>query len=706
MGTHNATQERGGTREIRVGAAGDPSVEPVTLDVQNFCPEEDRVNVTYVVTNGGEAATKVRLELFGTVKRGTLGKVFLWDDTHAFKDPGEHTFIWDGKLSSGLGPYEAPEAWRGANFIGGDRMPQGVVTVEYSPYKFRVSLWRGAVMVAEGWSPPVAVTLHGIDLELGPEAWLSEARDREVRQQLEGRLPTRDQVRRLYLLSNQFKTDLDQMTEPDAIHDRHLRLHGDGPHIPIRAKLWLKKADGSRVDHPRALGRTMLLWDATDVPEAASAGDDFVRATLGYHTDGPPPGDNCHADRGGKRCAAEPRYFVSPTPFSAMLPQRRRWSLLTQAADSGDQAGFTGVLFRPSRMAGDSFRVWVFLASERDGDGNPVVDQEASPLPARVVHARTGSFQVWRRVHLQDYVCKDESLMASSKLIKFGDVIRLYNQAFLQLNPVFGRVRSDGHRNPRRFTAEVYNQRLNQIVDALDVNRHWALKAAYVRDAYDQGAHGVTWHPIAQWLRNAQDLRPATPAHSSTRQDIFDYTGVDMSGTTAQWQQRLLRWYLRRLWDWSKQLLAELCLRSVGRRGMHIFHFDGLHNFVDSDESLLQGWAPDLDAGQDVTERSAFILCSPFSFDTQDDNTRTIAHEVGHLLFLPHAPNSDQTDPPPGHADDLHDAACRMPSPTVHCLMGYDAQADRFCGLCQLRLRGWKIAGAVHPEASRNGASP
>lgn len=706
---HTATQPTGGTAEVPVGASTDPGVTPVTWSHTNFCPELDQVELRYTVTNTGEAATKVRLEFFGTVQRGTLGRIFYWDDTAAWKDPGEKAWFWSGETQGGLGDYQSPAAWRGESFIG-DRFTRDEVTVQFSPYKVKVSLFRGETVIATGWSTPIAVTLHSIDLSLGPADWLSDDKDRYVRDQLaaEG-LPARDQMRRVYLLSNQFKTSLAQMSVADAIHDVHRDLHGDGPRIPILATPWVKRLDGSRVDRPQTHGELKVLWDVTDVPEAGTAVEDFVATALDYHvSSGAPPGDNCHADRGGKRGASVPSYFEAvpgsmPTYFARC--ERRGWSATTEVAIPGEgpYPGRTGILFRPSRMAGDSFRVWCYLANERDEEGKPVLDTSASPLPGRTPHGRTGTLQVWRRIHVQEYLCKDQSLMRADRLVKFADVIRLFNKAFVQLNPVFGRLRSDGQRNPRRYTAEAFDPRLNAAAaDYADADG-WALRIAFSPDSWAQGPHGV------QWLTYDEFMLSASLDGQHTEADALALLAPvpDADPEIAQENREIA--YHDKLKRWSKRLLEVVTRRSVGRRGLHIFHFDALHNLVRDDPrgGYLQGWAPDVDTTGDSTERSAFILCAPLRRDrlrgdSQDGCTLTIAHEIGHLLYLPHAPNTDQSDPVPGATATLHDSRCA--GATVHCMMGYDRASDRFCGLCQLRLRGWKIAGTISSTLANNRA--
>jgi hypothetical protein len=56
----------------------------------------------------------------------------------------------------------------------------------------------------------------------------------------------------------------------------------------------------------------------------------------------------------------------------------------------------------------------------------------------------------------------------------------------------------------------------------------------------------------------------------------------------------------------------------------------------------------------------------------------TASHEFGHLFFLPHpAPVNGES----GYS--AHDTA------VTNCVMSYDPGPRVFCGLCQLRLRGW-----------------
>jgi hypothetical protein len=61
----------------------------------------------------------------------------------------------------------------------------------------------------------------------------------------------------------------------------------------------------------------------------------------------------------------------------------------------------------------------------------------------------------------------------------------------------------------------------------------------------------------------------------------------------------------------------------------------------------------------------------------------TVVHEMGHNLFLAHAPGHWETGKnPAGFQADAHDK-------DQICLMSYHPDAKYFCGLCLQKLAGW-----------------
>lgn len=145
------------------------------------------------------------------------------------------------------------------------------------------------------------------------------------------------------------------------------------------------------------------------------------------------------------------------------------------------------------------------------------------------------------------------------------------------------------------------------------------------------------------------------------------------------------------------RVLADLQLLSGGkvaaaRDGIAVVHFDYMHNVVR--DLVAAGKAVRVTNGAAVAipdgtlTRCAFVLFRSFA--------DTFAHEIGHHLFMPHAkyplPPGNQ---PGGFQVDRHD------DDDNECLMSYARPRPAFCGLCQLRLRGWD-ATALNKDDNLN----
>jgi hypothetical protein len=87
--------------------------------------------------------------------------------------------------------------------------------------------------------------------------------------------------------------------------------------------------------------------------------------------------------------------------------------------------------------------------------------------------------------------------------------------------------------------------------------------------------------------------------------------------------------------------------------------------------------------GQSDRNRTAI-----FQFTGASDH-RTTAHEIGHALFLSHAPGHFR----PGANPELYFAPMAHSKNAV-CIMSYAVRPTAFCALCLLKLAGcqyWKI---------------
>lgn len=89
---------------------------------------------------------------------------------------------------------------------------------------------------------------------------------------------------------------------------------------------------------------------------------------------------------------------------------------------------------------------------------------------------------------------------------------------------------------------------------------------------------------------------------------------------------------------------------------------------------------PALEIKRNDRKTGVIVFASSDPSDKHSSSTKTkpindvFVHEIGHALFLPHAP-------PMGY-DEAH-------TPRSTCIMNYELDSDAFCGTCMLRLRGW-----------------
>ncbi|WP_434344876.1 hypothetical protein ACN6A1_20145 [Myxococcus virescens] len=636
----------------------------------HFAPEVEPVELTWRLLNTGGLVRAGKLELFTRYRKAPL-----WSRELSREEllQGEHRWAWDGRV---------PKS---------ETFPDGVVTVEHSPYKLKLTLQGSGLAQA-----PVAwtffhVLVAGVDLELGEPRVLSRPRDRELTQSLK-RLPAPGEKAEIRLVGNVFKTKPSEMSD-DTDHQLHRKHWGNGPELPLFARAWLKDSRGNRVDAPKALGRVRFLWDWEDETEAIEHHAPTARAFLKHALDrhcstSQPKGDNAHRDVGGKRGApslavfprqagytpqAEPR--DGAFPFRVTPCNKRGWAAYSQAWTTGAFAGRTGVVFQPSSIAGDAWRVTVQLAYDRRRDGGVVLDvDDDGPLPA-AVRAASGIFESWREVHISRLLCKDTGGSGFSLSTVQGH----FKQAFLSLEDRTGGVSG--------WCAREYNA---CIAAAVAESRHWELRAA-IDPAVDQfaaGGHALTFRTHAEFLAEVKRVKHCGDA--------------DLARWLAPTRARRLplleaREYHRQCKDWAKALLTRALDSALGTAaGIALFQFSGLYNLETTVGGIrVNGFASEFPSRK--RDRCAVIQCAaPGNYRNSFNSLeQTLAHEIGHQLFLPHAPF-------PAHREIGGAQANRHDVDGKDCLMGYDFTTERrFCGLCLLRLRGWNTQ-ALDRDGARN----
>ena len=244
---------------------------------------------------------------------------------------------------------------------------------------------------------------------------------------LSGLIPTSGHTKKVYLPSHTFYQSTSELTDTTS-WDRYKAIWGDGPLIPVFVRAMIQASNGVVQDLPNAVGRVRFMWDWVDKGEEPWPGTDqniksWLADTRDYKataTAESPAGKNCHVDRGGKRGPGAKTCFPAqagkdPIPALAVhdgtdqvfpfevVPLNaggspfaaRKWAAFSYSWAAGVLAGKTGVLFQPSRMAGDGYELHVYVAY--DTDHEMATSACATTMPAGL-HKQTGTFRIWKQI--------------------------------------------------------------------------------------------------------------------------------------------------------------------------------------------------------------------------------------------------------------------------------------------------------------------
>lgn len=650
----------GGARSTGWTANDEP---PGPDDPPDFwlAPEVETVKISYTIEDPEGRTQRATLEL--VVHDDDGDEIVLW--TRELSEPertaGDHELDWDGAVDAE-----------------GEALPGGFVDVQHSPYTLRLRLRGHGEADPPVASTRLAVEVATIELELGDAAVLSRQLDRTLHAAIGGSLPAPGASAELRLVSNVFKTNSAEMNDNSLFHE-YEALWGPGPNIPVFATVKVKGSGGTPQLAPRALADLPIAWEWIDAVEDTSSLHAKAKAFLDHALDfdrdlTEPTGDNCHVDRGGKRGpdAGEvfpPQRGQAPAdaltegtfPFRVEPYVERRSLCKSWAWTEGVAAGKTGVLLSPSRMAGDALSVRVYRFRDAGEDGP---DDAA-------VKAESGVFRVLREVHVVKYLKKNASI---------GDVNIGTFQAYYEA----ASVKMDDRSGGSQTMAEAdYNQKIGDAVAGLP----WHAQAAV-----DGTVNQYTAGDYALHFRAYADYKNAVKADRGWN-DAQLNTWLAAGGSSVSTSSR----YHGILKSWAKTITVAACDGYVhADAGINILQFSGLYNLETSPGGRrLNGFAPSFSStGRD---KCAFVLCpGPSNYGSGHNNAQqTLTHEIGHHMFLPHAPFPSKS-PPAGSQAAHHDE-------THHnCTMGYDYSAERkFCGLCILRMRGWS-ANWLFPKPSQN----
>jgi hypothetical protein len=665
-------------------ASSTTPIDPVTtgVDTFHFAPGpqynaatwaadaalKDDVQIVYKLHNPQAAIREAKVEIFTRFSKTPVWTRDLKDDELLH---GEHTLQfnaqdnWDGKIDAH------------ADF------PDQFLTAEHSPYKLKLTIAGDGVNTSPTAWTYCHVMIGKLELEYGPKSVLPVQpanreggihRDMFDELLAQGATPPVGGSVKVFLTSNIFKNASPDMFD-NQLFTRYEAVWGDGPLIPLFCKVWVKSSSDTDVVAPKALGGVKFLWDWESTSVASPTG--FTSKAEKYLVQKTKPkGMNCHKDRGGKRGSKDavfpaqggsaPGALVDGTfPFVVEpVDKPRTWAAHSLAWNDGVAASKTGVMFQPSRMAGDKYKVTVYVNQvyDRKKKLKLNVDKDA-PLPSPVVlKAETGDYHVWRRVDVRRYVKKNATI---AETISLPTVKGEYAKAFLDLRDLTGgaiRFVAQGDWNNRIATGTaVYGA---SIVRMLDPGDQHAL-----------GSHLVH-------LRTRNQYRAALIASGTTAvgADAFMADPANNMEDAAKYKSL------------ASNLAAQLAHSVFDPEidpdpGCTIFHTYKSHNLG----STLLGQA--FNVPGTAGNRCAFLLCAQNGDHTAPDNIEnTATHEFGHHFFLPHTPDSGEKKNYKAHDKSI-----------TTCIMSYNIPTE-FCGFCQLRLRGWSKS-ALKPVPSSNSKS-
>lgn len=749
------------SKSYLVPGAPAPAKAGKGTDDFHFAPEKEKISIAYEIDDPFAVLEKAELQLFTRFRAEPLWTLDLVKLGPDWCCHGKHLVEWDGRLPDlpaqpvpgqtsadgmktslvDLPPKPAPTVH-----------PDGYVTLEHSPYKLRLTV------SAEGLvsSSPVAWTYFHIlvsklVLEYGTEAMLpapeaGKGDHRAVLRALKAQSaapPAASAAKpvKVFLPSNLYKRSAGQMFD-NTLYTRYEALWGDGPQIPVLAAVHIRDSKDQEVIAPKALGNARFLWDWES--KCAATGENFVdRAQDYYRQTTKPKGLNCHKDRGGKRgLGARPVFPPTPGyapadplqdgkfPFTVTACTRNRpWAAYSTAWRDKSLAGKTGVIFQPSRMAGDAYTVSVYLAWDKDKDGNPRLEVDSdAPLPAaKAVTAATGQFEIWRKVELRKLVRKraagmpalNMAAIGTSFQVAFIDVVNLagtpldftaaqwdaaitagtaaWNKAtklFLEPGSQHGHgpagvyFRTRGQFRTAWMATRISDRLIAHGISGADADAIAQAGAGAATTVAGQNdaetaaiARGYTSHEARQKVRDAvQKARD----HVTTWMNN-PANGCDTDANYAQTMEGKAIGILKGVFDG--------CFTHGD--GVYVFQVERSHNLTHHQTSCTIGLAHDFTSATE--QRCGFLLMCPAGA-VAGGLEKTSAHEIGHHFFLPHTPDSAEMQDYKAHDHDYQATAGAKST----CLMSYNHASPReLCGFCRLRLRGWDKS-RLDPRSANN----
>lgn len=456
-----------------------------------------------------------------------------------------------------------------------------------------------------------------------------------------------------------------------------------------------------------------------------------------------PQGANCHKDRGGKRgegnlndnsdvagvlfeTTSRKGFNDASHPDSTRKISHKPFPLAAAATVSGEkhkhavkaltnEDGEAGVIFTPSRMGGDRYRLRAYV-------GPPTLTSDgADPAAAAVT---TGTFIVWRNIRVSRYLRQKVTSTPDSRLVEQAvgaPVDDAKRTAYLRSFMMVGRANSgdasdsvvplekadftDPAPEPNPFDAiprqlarafcEVEMDSGSRDPEDLSQADWDAARAAAVKDIEDAAASGgpnLNYKTLFCLDGGFNTLKVDEAGVHLPMRSPAAYNAADASAATPKPLNMVsgavdptLTGPLRNLsWFYGIGGILRYLSKDGALPGLTV-----LYGGLGTSWQVLGIEASN--SGIGLQNRACVVWYGTFFYGPRNariyDLSSNTLHEMSHIMFRKHAPGRPTASVAGGNDASQHD-----PIADCLCVMSYDTCTGQLCGKCLLMLRGWKTA--------------
>ncbi|MEM1125514.1 MAG: hypothetical protein AAGI71_02600 [Bacteroidota bacterium] len=619
----------------------DPNAIAITsVDTPHFVPELEAVSIKYEIKGPLDQVAKVR---FRVVSKHDPSKVLLEKEV-----PGPYAatgaYDWNGEVT--------------------DATLAGFANLGESPYLVQFKLYEQDGDIRDSNTEEVAVLPAEIEIFVEDPGMGKVMVDEQVAiQAVRDELATGSTSARVRYDTPVFKVRSAEMND-DSSYTTYKAAVGDGHRIAFFARIWLKGKDGSKKRGPAATAHSQVLWDvgldtlpdfkaSLGAPRNVHAkGKTFIEKVANHKaTTSQPAGYTAHQDVGGMRTTEAGRkveyWSRLDSGWSVSKPSARVWSRLTEAKPNAMSHidADAGLFFCGGRMAGDTHHIRAYIET-KDHSADTLSEATLKALPAEQT-SNTITLLNWRTID----VVNNYLIGAATQSLDLAALEKEYDKAAMTIHPKAGVTETE--------IQGQWKTNYQKVITPMKASDDF-IKHAILDDPQ--------LYPVR--YRNYADYE----AHLTADQNVFGrvwrrikkFFGAD---TEDDYRAECKKYAPRIIEDTVRYF-------PLANHGLTFYKFGAKGDHNQWKGSYVAGRAPSV-TGYSGRNKSVFFVF------TDETGTDTLIHEVGHLVFLSHAPGHFSPGKnPPGYQPNAHNK-------DETCLMSYDSSASDLCGLCILKLGGY-----------------